>query len=216
MIKNIIFDFNGTIINDVDVSLDALNACIEKYVENGKPLSKKYYLDHFSFPVIYFYESVGFNFDKVDYNELANYFYKYYESRAFKECGLYPGLVELLTNLKEKGYRIFILSATYLDLLKVQLDYYKIFQYFDGLIAQENKYALSKEEIGRRAFIKYNIDPSETLMIGDTLHDVEVANALNINTVVSFDQGHNSKEQLLTKNKNIISNYNELFNYINN
>lgn len=216
MIKNIIFDFNGTIIDDVDVSIDALNACIEKFVENGKPVTKKYYLDHFSFPVIYFYESIGFDFNKVDYNELANYFYKYYESRAFKECKVFSELEDVFKKLKAQGYRLFILSATYLDLLKIQLDYYKISSYFDGLIAQENKYALSKEEIGRKAFIKYNIDPNETLMVGDTLHDFDVAKALNVKTIVSICKGHNSKELLLTKNNNIISDHNELFNYINN
>jgi phosphoglycolate phosphatase-like HAD superfamily hydrolase len=49
MIKNIVFDFNGTILDDVDVSLDALNACIIKFLGPSKVISKEYYLNSFYF-----------------------------------------------------------------------------------------------------------------------------------------------------------------------
>ena len=51
MYKYIIFDFNGTLLDDVSISLDALNYCLHKYVDKNKTISLNSYLDEFSFPV---------------------------------------------------------------------------------------------------------------------------------------------------------------------
>ena len=70
MYKYIIFDFNGTLLDDVIISLDALNFCYNKYIDKNNKISLKDYLDKFSFPVGKYYESLGFDFNKIKGNDI--------------------------------------------------------------------------------------------------------------------------------------------------
>lgn len=213
MIKNIVFDFNGTLVDDLEVSIDALNECIKKYLVNVELVSKEKYLEIFRFPVGPLYQELGFDFTKIDYNELANFFIAYYESRAFNECKLFDEVVPVLKMLKELGYKLYILSASYINLLIEMLKKYEILEYFDGLVALENNHGGSKIERGKAYFAANNIDPNECIMIGDTVHDIEVAHELGMDCI-SYDRGHNSHSKLKAHNSKVISSLFDIPNYI--
>ena len=53
--KYIIFDFNGTILDDVDVNIECINQIAKKYL-NREPVKKEEYLNIFDFPVIDYYK----------------------------------------------------------------------------------------------------------------------------------------------------------------
>ena len=214
MIKNIVFDFNGTLVDDLDVSIDALNECIKKYLPGIELVSKERYLEIFRFPVGPLYAELGFDFTKLDYNELANFFISYYESRAFNECKLFEEVVPVLKMLKESGFKLYILSASYITLLIEMLKKYGILEFFDGLVALENKHGGSKIERGKEYFAQNKIDPSECIMIGDTIHDIEVAHELGMECI-SYDRGHNSHSKLKSVNPKVISSLFEIPSYIN-
>ena len=60
MIKNIIFDWNGTLIDDTQLSLEIEN---DLFLERGlRRIDLKEYRDCFCFPVIHYYEKIGFDF----------------------------------------------------------------------------------------------------------------------------------------------------------
>lgn len=61
MIKHIIWDWNGTLLDDVGLSLEAINIVLARY--NLPPLRKERYLEIFTFPVIEYYRELGFNFE---------------------------------------------------------------------------------------------------------------------------------------------------------
>lgn len=214
MIKNIVFDFNGTLVDDLDVSIDALNECIKKYLVDVELVSKERYLEIFRFPVGPLYQELGFDFTKIDYNELANFFISYYESRAFNECKLFDEVIPVLKSLKSEGFKLYILSASYIDLLIEMLKKYGILEYFDGLVALENKHGGSKIERGKVYFKENKIDPSECVMIGDTVHDIEVAHELGMDCI-SYDKGHNSHSKLKSINQKVISSLFEIKNHLN-
>ena len=85
------------------------------------------------------------------------------------------------------------MSASKLDMLKGQLDKLDILDMFDEVLGIDNIYATSKLPIGLE-FIK-DKDPNECLMIGDTLHDGEVARAMGVECVLVAN-GHQSKNVL--------------------
>ncbi|MBR7160424.1 MAG: hypothetical protein IKD20_05250 [Clostridia bacterium] len=59
--KCIIYDWNGTLLNDVDLCYDLLLVLLDKY---GLPrISMDRYKEVFTFPIIDYYRAVGFNFD---------------------------------------------------------------------------------------------------------------------------------------------------------
>lgn len=212
MYKYIIFDFNGTLLDDVIISLDALNFCYNKYIDKNNKISLKDYLDKFSFPVGKYYESLGFDFNKINYDLVANDFIDYYTSR-FKENKLYPEVKDVLNKLKKENYKLIILTASYIKLIEKQLKYYQIEDYFDYLLAQKNKYAESKVKMALDFFKEKNINPNQCLYIGDTLHDIEVAKEIGVK-IISFSKGHNSKELLETKNNDVIDNLMDIFKYL--
>ena len=57
MIKNIFFDFNGTLLDDVFLTFDVENNLAKKY--GVPPFSMEKYLDVFCFPVRDYYEKIG-------------------------------------------------------------------------------------------------------------------------------------------------------------
>jgi|SRR5574344_3142053 phosphoglycolate phosphatase len=202
MIKNIVFDFNGTILDDVDVSFEALNACVEKFINPNNIITKEYYLDTFSFPVRPYYEKIGFDFTKINYSLVSDYFIAYYSSHN-EECKLSPHVKELLDYLHKKGIHVVILTASYRPLITAQLSSYGILEEFDDIIAFDNKFAGSKVDSGKEYFLKHPINKDETIMIGDTIHDYEVAKELGFKAV-SYCHGHNSRKLLEEKTKSII------------
>ena len=88
------------------------------------------------------------------------------------------GAIDALEAFKAAGLRQVILSASNLDTLRRQTDERGVTGYFDRLLGLGDIYAKSKVEVGL-AYLKENgFDPARAVMIGDSVHDYEVAQAL--------------------------------------
>ena len=207
MIKNIFFDFNGTLLDDLQLCVD-VEASISK--EYGIPLvDKEFYLDNFCFPVKKYYEKAGFDFTKLDYNDISKKFFEGYLAKEETETSLHKGVKETLKKLKEEGVKLYCYSASEKGILEKQLRFFEIFEYFDGIIASDNRAAKGKLEYGKEYIDSHNIDTKNTIMLGDTEHDYEVAKALGlIPILVNF--GHNSEKVLKALNAPIISSFSDI------
>ena len=106
MQKHIFFDFNGTIINDLDLCLDLLNQILTK--QNKPTLSMEEYKNVFTFPIRDYYIAAGVDFNIESYESLAKWFIKEYQPASMK-CGLFEGIVDTFKYLKEQGKPIFAL-----------------------------------------------------------------------------------------------------------
>jgi phosphoglycolate phosphatase len=202
----IVFDFNGTLINDVDLCLDLLNEMLR--MKNLPEVSEDKYKHIFTFPIKTYYQNAGFDFKDYSFEELSLYFIKKYQPASLL-CGLYPDVEKTLGYLKNQGYHLILLSASKLDNLKEQTDHYHISSYFDSILGLDNIAAKGKVDIAQEYFTKNHINGSKCLFIGDTLHDVEVSSSLGSDIyLVNF--GHQHQDILKTSGKNIISSYQEL------
>lgn len=210
MEKNIFFDFNGTIINDVDLCLDLLNQILRK--QNKKQLSMEEYKNVFTFPIKDYYVAAGVDFTIESYESLAKWFIKEYQP-ASMECGLFKGIVDTFKNLKEKGYKLYILSASEKNNLLEQCKNYNIDQYFEAILGIDNIHAASKVNIAIDYMKDHNINGDDILFIGDTLHDLEVANAMGAHCKL-VSCGHQSKEVLSKGNVEILESINDLNLYM--
>lgn len=203
---NIIFDFNGTIINDLDLCINILNYMLES--KGYKKVTKERYLEIFTFPIIEYYKLAGFDFNKHSFEELSVEFINLYQ-KASLECPLYEGVIELLENLKKLNKNIILLSASQLDNLKEQVYHFKIDKYFTEILGLDNILAKSKIEVAEKYFKENNIDLSKTIILGDTIHDGEVAKKLKIDSILIAD-GHQSYDKLKKYKKEVIRNIKEL------
>ena len=114
MIKQVIWDFNGTILDDVSLCLTIINTMLEK--RRLKRLSLADYRDAFDFPVQQYYQSVGFDFDKEPFPVLAHEYMDQY-LKASLQCGLREGVPEVLVALAQANIRQVLLSATKINIL---------------------------------------------------------------------------------------------------
>lgn len=210
MYKYIFFDFNGTIIDDIDLCLDLLNEILRK---QNKPLvGKKKYKEIFTFPIIDYYKAAGVSFENESFEEISEWFIKIYQPESFK-CKLFPNCKKTLKYLRSKGYKLVLLSASQIDNLKEQCDVFNLTECFDDILGIENVQAKSKAHIAQKYFKENNIDPKECLFIGDSIHDKEVATSVGAKAgLVTF--GHQSKRRLSKHSDLLFSSYNEIKDYL--
>lgn len=195
--KNVVWDWNGTLLNDLEVGLSTLNRMLEK--RGLERLTTEAYKSEFGFPVIDFYKKVGFDVEGESFHDLSIDFVETYALFA-DNVTLNEEVETVLSALQKKGIRQYVLSALREDLLQQMLRDFSIASYFEKACGSDDIYAAGKVERGRRMVEQLGIDPQVTLMIGDTIHDAEVAEALGFDCVL-FSGGHNSVCRLKKKGK---------------
>lgn len=191
-ITTIIWDWNGTLLDDINTSIDSINILLR---DRSLPeLTIEKYRDIFDFPVRKYYEKSGFDFKNEPFEGPAMQFINLYKLRQ-NEVNLFPDVKPTLSYLQEKGYRQIILSAMEDSLLKKMVKDFGINEYFDSIYGIKDDFAKEKVSIGKKMIEELCIEPKQCLMIGDTLHDAEVSEECGFRCIL-FSQGHISKQRL--------------------
>lgn len=197
--KNLlIWDWNGTLLNDALICLQGINLVIEK--RNMQPLSMERYRQIFTFPVKNYYQDAGFNFENEPFEIPAEEFITHYK-RLLPLAGLFSDVVETLDYFKKMGFRQFILSAMEQHALTESVIERGIDQFFEAIWGVENNLAYSKIHRAKKMMTHFGIDPNQALFVGDTLHDAEVAKEIDID-MVFITRGHQNAQRL-TNNGNL-------------
>ncbi len=204
--KHVIWDWNGTLLNDRWLCLESINTLLGQRGKN--PLSEKEYLAHFDFPVRDYYERAGFDFSKEDFKIPALQFIDLYEKKR-KVCKLQTGALDVLQYFMKTGVSQSLLSASEEGVLKEMLNNFCLGMYFQIVTGLNNHYAASKLELGRKLLEKIGLPPQQVLMVGDTCHDQEVAQALGID-IILYNKGHFPAYRLEKCGCKIISDLGEL------
>ena len=215
MVKHVFIDFNGTLLNDIELCRSLLNKMLKEQHKELVGLDK--YKEIFTFPVKDYYVKAGIDFNIESFESLAHKFMDEYVIE-YKKCKLYDGVIDTLDYLRKKGLKLYILSASKQSILDEQCEYYNLTPHFDNIIGIKTIYANSKEDVAKEFIYNLDIDKSEALFIGDTLHDNEVANIVGINSIL-VACGHQSRNVLSRANTKIIDdlralkeNFDEIFN----
>ncbi|WP_297087038.1 HAD hydrolase-like protein [uncultured Draconibacterium sp.] len=203
---SIIWDWNGTLLNDLDFCIATINVLLKKRQLNL--LDHYSYKEIFSFPVKDYYAAIGFDFSKEDFSIPAREFIELYNSGVDK-CSLHTAAIDVLNHFKHKGIKQFVLSAMKQNMLEQTLMQQNIFDYFEGVAGLNDHYAVSKIERGEQLIEKYGIKKEYATIIGDTDHDFEVASQLEIDCILVAD-GHQSKDRLLQTGATVIDGLQQL------
>ncbi len=207
--SHIVWDWNGTLLNDVEWCIKSVNTMLKKRDLDIIPDIKAYH-DIFCFPVIKYYEKAGFDFDKEDFNALAEEYIGLYHDKN-STCQLHINAESVLSELKSMGLRQIILSASHIDLLVEQISPFGIADYFDTILGISDILASSKVQAGIDYFNR--IKPEKALLIGDTVHDYEVAKALGADCAL-IANGHQSRETLLSCGVTVLNDILDVINLI--
>ena len=210
MIKHIFLDFNGTLLDDRELCLDLLNVFLRE--QNKKEVDMETYKNIFGFPVIDYYIRAGLTFDNESFESMADRFIDQYKKLSLN-CKLYDDVKDTLRYLRDKDIKLIMLSASEINNLLYQTDYYSITEYFDEILGTNNIYAQSKESVGINFIKENNIDLDECLFIGDTNHDYDVAQKMGIDVMLVLC-GHQSKEVLQKFNVTLLDSFNDIKNVL--
>ena len=200
MIRQILWDWNGTLLDDVAYGISVRNRTFPAF---GLPTmdSIEEYHRQFTFPVRTYYERAGVTDDH--FVAVAHAWMDEYV-RCFAEVPLHGDAKETLERFREAGMQQVVLSASRRDMLCEQIASFGIQPYFADILGLDNIYAGSKEAIGRQYLERCGICPSKTVMLGDTLHDADVARAIGVACIL-IARGHQSRETLVESGFPVVS-----------
>jgi len=184
-VTHILWDWNGTLLDDTQAALDTLNAMLAR--RGGRPISMDFYRDNFSFPVKPFYEAIGVRLGDEDWDALA---VEYHDIYAAQPKRLNPESVAALEYARGRGCRQSIVSALRQDLLDAITAELGVSEYMDFIYGVDNLDGRSKTDRARELVAAIGADPADVVMIGDSLHDKEVADALGVRCVLCAQGSH--------------------------
>lgn len=212
MIKHVIWDWNGTLLNDLDLCIAAINTVL---APREMPLvDVQHYKDIFGFPVKDYYEKLGFDFQKESFEVVGTEFIDQYNSMQ-EQAELQEGATQILQELDMQGIEQSILSAREEIHLQKEVQMRNIRPHFKRVSGLDNHYATSKLQNGVALIDASVYTAAETILIGDTLHDYEVGKTLGVQTVL-FSGGHQSIERLQSAKGFMVDNLLDLKTVIQN
>jgi len=189
--KYIFWDFNGTILDDAYLCFEILNEMLEEVGQDK--VTYQEYLMIFDFPVKDYYAKV-YDLNKTSFDVLAKRFIELYQPRSL-EAPLHEDIIETIQYFKDKGYKNIVLSASEINNLKAQLKHFKIEDIFDDILGTSDIHAKGKIDVAKRYIDTHHIQRKDSVMIGDTLHDAEIAKILNVKPIL-FTKGHQHPSRL--------------------
>lgn len=198
-IETIIWDWNGTLLNDINHCISSMNILLKK--RHLKPLYKKRYLSVFTFPVKDYYARLGFDFQKEPFEIPAEEFIVHYNS-GLSQVALFEDVSSTLNFFQQKGLRQYIVSAMKQEALLQSVNERGIADYFERITGIKDNLAFGKNGIANELLKAEGINPQNALFIGDTLHDAEVAAALGIPCIL-LSRGHQQR-QILEASGNLV------------
>jgi phosphoglycolate phosphatase len=205
--KHIIWDWNGTLLDDAWLCVQILNRMLSDRQMKTTTLAQ-YQID-FDFPVISYYVKLGFDFKKESFDDIAREYISAYKSGQVK-CRLRDGVVDIIKALRDKGFSQSVLSASQKSSLIEALGMFGLKDFFENIEGLDDYYAHSKIDIGRKLMENLSVGGEEVLLVGDTTHDYEVACRLGADCLL-LPAGHQSKERLIACGAKVCDSLNEAF-----
>lgn len=209
--RHIIWDFNGTLLDDLQYNVDTFNKIAEEYGLAKVSIEK--YRQEFSFPVVDFYKKCGFDFSKLDFNVVGSRFIEAYKAN-FSSCRIYDAVPSVLEGLRALGFGQSLLSSCMDSDLRAAIDKFGLSGFFspiDGL----SEHGGSKTRLAQLHIGKIGVPKSGIVLVGDTLHDFAAASAAGVDCLL-LACGHNSRQRLQSAAVPVFDNHQQLFAYLAN
>lgn len=208
MYKTILFDVDGTLCDPGKSMIECARYTLSKFdihetdEENlrrliGPPLEHAF-RDYYGF-------------DEKQADQAVTHFRDMMQREGIQLYEAYPGILELLSELKQSGSRLAVVTSKIDHIAKETLAKTGLLDYFEFVSAQQPNVVVDKEEILIKALSELNVmDNSSVVMIGDRRHDIEAANTHSMDSIGVL-WGYGDREELKKEGAtHIVANTNEL------
>lgn len=206
---HILWDFNGTIFNDVDASRRATNILLRRY-SLPEILSVDELRGRFGFPVRDYYAGLGFDFERHSYEDMAQDWAVLHEAEC-RDCEPCPGAVDNITKLNDKGYIQAVISACEHKMLQSRIAALGLDGMFENIYGTCDVNAHSKNDTAL-TWRRENAGAS-AIMIGDTPHDLEVARLMGADCLL-YSGGYVSRQRLAALGCPVIDMLDQIWDYL--
>ncbi len=207
--KNILWDWNGTILNDTPVAFEATNILLQRY--SYPTITLDYYRDNVDTPIVNFYSKI-FDLTKENIDALDNEWCVLYNELSHK-INLQDGVELMLKTFSEQNCHQAVLSAFRTAEIVKFADKFSVRHYFKAILGTQNIAMESKTMRGKKYMQEKHLKPEQTLYIGDTAHDCETAKGLGINCVL-LSCGQQSEKVLQGCGVPVFDSYEKLAEYL--
>lgn len=204
--RSVIWDFNGTILDDVDWAAESMNELLRR--RQLPTITSATHRRLFQFPVSEYYRELGFDLTTDEHREISDEFHEVYQA-GFQHCSLNPGITEALNLLGACGVDQFVLSAAEEEMVVSWIQQLGVQGHFKGVYGLADRLAVSKEQRCRDLIVDHGLDPSTTVFIGDTDHDVDVARAVGCRPLAVL-RGHQDESRFDHSDCEVFSSFDEL------
>jgi len=202
VIKNILLDLDGTL---TDPKVGITTSARYGLNKIGYPIADDLNIDWIIGPPLKASLAKILNIDI--HNELAEQALLGYRER-FSVTGLYenkvyPSVIETLATLKEKNYQIFLATAKPTIYARKILEHFQLTPYFTEVYGSE----LSGERTNKAELIAYilekeNLNPDESIMVGDREYDILGARKNGLEAI-AVEYGYGTLEELERANAQV-------------
>jgi len=193
VIRNIIFDWSGTLVDDLPAVLKASNFVLE---QSGKPaMSLNQFRAEFQLPFAGFYDR---HTPEVPMPQLEEWFHAAFRQSQDSVAEL-PHARAFLEFCRARRFRTFLLSTVHSDYFKRQCRH----NGFDAFIDKTYTDVWDKREKIHELLRENQLAPEETLFIGDMEHDIATAKHGGVHSCAVLT-GYNTVDQLRAAGPDLI------------
>ena len=192
--KVILFDYDGVLINSFTVACMA-NELIFREFNNHQSFSSddEVYRELFETDWRVCLAKLGVNTQK-DIRRAEEIFNSV--TRRYKNSiALYPGVMEVLETLKEKGYRLAIVSNNNEWAINERLGTFDLLKHFDLVLDHSHGVKPEIDQIVK-CLKFFDVNPDEVVMVGDMDGDILAAKRAKLKRAIAVSYGYHSKKRL--------------------
>jgi phosphoglycolate phosphatase len=195
MIKGIIFDMDGTILNTIDDVVASVNYAMQYFNLPEKTVQEV--KDGIGRGAINLIEDVvPRGTSEADIYKIYEVYQTYYDQHTNDFTAPYEGILDLLKTLKNNGYKLAVVSNKYRYLVEaLNHDIFK--DYFDISMGEMDGVPIKPApDMIHIALKEMNLSKDEVIFIGDSDVDMMTATNANIKSI-GVTWGYRSKEVLI-------------------
>lgn len=184
-IRNVVFDWSGTLVDDLHPVVEATNRV---FAEFGKPgFTVDEFREKFRLPFTEFYRE---HLPEATMEDLEGHYHTSFKLLQ-ESIGLLPGAREILEWCRGRGMKIFLLSTIHREHFAVQGARLGLKDFFDHAYTM----VIDKREKMVEMLREHGLRGEETMFVGDMCHDVDAAKGAGVVSCAVLT-GYDSLEKL--------------------
>ena len=193
MIKHILFDLDGTIIDSEEGILNSVRYALEKM---GYPIPEKKELNKFIGPPLFVSFSEFCGMSKEDAEKAVACYREYYRPTGIYEFTVYSGVASMLKKLADSGRKLYLATSKPEIFARQILEHCDLAKYFTDITGSLLPSGRdTKVEVINHILATHTLDAADTVMVGDRHQDIEGAHEAGL-LAIGITYGYGSEKEL--------------------